>query len=447
MTARIAFIGAGSLEFTRKLVRDVLTFPALEDAAIVLMDINAERLGFARRVCQRIIDEGDYPAKLEVTTDRKTALAGADAVLCTILCGDVRTWQHDLLIPDRWGVSTAIGDTRGPSGIFRFLRTVPTMLSIVRDVEKLCPNAIFLNYTNPMAMNCRALQRASSVLVSGLCHSVQHTAMRLASWVGVPFDELQYTVAGINHMSWFIRLEHKNTDLYPRLRKVIRARRDLRRRECVRCEMFEQLGYFVTESSTHNSEYNWWFRKRPDLLKKYFPRCKGPKIGMENDVLYRYRARERAWKRDVLRELKDPKPLDLKRGYEYAAHIINSYVSGEPFWFNGNVPNTGLIDNLPHDVCVEVPVLASRRGLEPIHVGPLPPQCAALNNVTVASEEMAVEAFFQRDPEMVYHAICYDPLTAAVLSLAETRKMVKEMFRKNRPFLKYFRRLDAWLRS
>jgi len=444
---RIAFIGAGSLGFTRALIRDVLTFPALEGATIALMDINRERLDFARCACRRIIDQGKYPAKLEVTMDRRKALAGADAVLCTILCGDVKTWQHDLLIPNRFGVSTAIGDTRGPSGIFRFLRTVPTMLSIVRDIEKLCPDAIFLNYTNPMAMNCRALQRASSVLVSGLCHSVQGTAVRLASWVGVPFDELQYTAAGINHMSWFIRLEHKNTDLYPRLRSVMRASPDLRRREPVRYEMLKQLGYFVTESSTHNSEYNWWFRKRPDLLKKYFPRCEGPKIGMENDAIYRYRARERTWKRDFLRDLRDPKPLDLQRGQEYAAHIINAYTGAEPFWFNGNVPNTGLIENLPPGACVEAPVLASRRGLEPIHVGPLPPQCAALNNVTIAGEEMAVEAFFRRDPEMVYHACCYDPLSAAVLSLAEIRKMVKALFRKHRSWLRYFRNLDAFLRS
>jgi len=411
------------------------------------MDINAERLDFARRACRRIIDQGKYPAKLEVTMNRRKALKGADAVLCTILCGDVKTWQHDLLIPNRFGVSTAIGDTRGPSGIFRFLRTVPTMLSIVRDIEKLCPDAVFLNYTNPMAMNCRALQRASSVLVSGLCHSVQGTAMQLASWVGVPFDELQYTAAGINHMSWFIRLEHKSRDLYPRLRSVMRASRDLRRREPVRYEMLKQLGYFVTESSAHNSEYNWWFRKRPDLLKKTFPGCKGPKIGMENDALYRYRARERTWKRDFLRELRDPKPLDLQRGQEYAAHIINAYSGAEPFWFNGNVPNAGLVNNLPRDVCVEVPVLASHRGLEPIHVGPLPPQCAALNNVTISSEEMAVEAFFRRDPEMVYHACCYDPLSAAVLSLAEIRKMVKALFRKHRAGLRYFRYLDAFLKS
>ena len=223
--ARIVFIGAGSVGFTRGLVRDVLTFDLLKDATIVLMDINKERLEMARRSCRRIIDEGKYPAKLEVTTDRRKALAGADAVLCTILQGDVSTWKHDILIPNKYGVSTCVGDTRGPSGIFRFLRTAPVMISICRDMEKLCPNAIFLNYTNPMAMNCRAMQRAGDILVTGLCHSVQGTAMEIAEWTDTPFEELQYTCAGVNHQAWFTRLERNNKDLYPKLRRLALRRR------------------------------------------------------------------------------------------------------------------------------------------------------------------------------------------------------------------------------
>ena len=444
---RIAFIGAGSYGFTRGLVRDIMTFPALADSTIVLMDINRERLDFARRGVERIIKEGRYPAKVETTMDRKAALKGADAVLCTILQGDVRTWKHDILIPNKYGVSTNVGDTRGPSGIFRFLRTIPEMVAICRDMEKLCPDAILLNYTNPMAMNCRGMQRLSSIRISGLCHSVQGTAMMLARWIGVPFEEVDFLCAGINHMAWFLKFERRHKDLYPRIRKAVQTKKDIRNEEQVRNEMFLQLGYYVSESSGHNSEYNWWFRKRPDLLEKYCTHGTGWNPGAESYIVDEYLRRQRVWKKEIQKEIANPKPLDLVRGHEYAAHIINAYMGAEPYVFNGNVPNTALIDNLPADACVEVPVLASRRGFQAMHVGPLPPQCAALNGITVALEEMAVEAFVRRDPEMVYHAICYDPLTAAVLSLGEIRKMVKEMFRKNRSFLAYFRKLDAWLRS
>ncbi|MFH0963638.1 MAG: alpha-galactosidase [Planctomycetota bacterium] len=444
--ARIVFIGAGSYGFTRGLVRDILTFPLLEDSRIVLMDVNRERLDFARRAVTRIVAEGKYPATVEATMDRKAALRGADAVLCTILQGDVHVWKHDIYIPNRYGVSTNIGDTRGPSGIFRALRTIPEMLAICRDMERLCPDAILLNYTNPMAMNCCAMQRATSVRVTGLCHSVQGTAMMLAGWAGVPYDEVDYVCAGLNHMSWFLSFERRHRDLYPRIRKAILTSRKIRNEEQVRNEMFLQLGYYVTESSGHNSEYNWWFRKRRDLLEKYCTRGTGWNPGVENYIVDEYLRRERVWKKRIMKELDDPRPLNLKRGHEYATYIINAYMGGELFVFNGNVLNQGSIDNLPKVACVEVPALASRGGVRAMHVGALPAQCAALNSITAAVEDMAVTACLTGDPEMVYHAICYDPLTAAVLSLAEIRKMVKEMFRKNRPFLRSFRKLDLWLR-
>lgn len=435
--ARIVFIGAGSFGFTRALVRDILTFPLLRDSTIVLMDINKERLEFARRAVERIIEAGGYPAKMEVTMDRREALRGADAVLVTILVGGVNIWKYDILIPRKYGISINVGDTRGPAGIFRFLRTVPVMLDICRDMEELCPKALLLNYTNPMAMLCRAMQRETSITVSGLCHSVQGTAMMLARWLGVPYEELVYTCAGINHMAWFIKLEHRGEDLYPRLRQRVLRSRKIRNEEQVRNEMFLQLGYYVTESSGHNSEYNWWFRKRPDLIEKYCTHGTGWNPGHEAYILNSYTRRERTWKKLIRDALKQP--VRLERGHEYAAAIINAWVGGELYQFNGNVPNHGLIDNLPWGACVEVPVVASRAKLNPVHVGPLPPQCAALNQITVASEEMAVEAALTGDPEMVFHAIAYDPLTAAVLSLAEIRKMVREMFRKNRDHLPQFK--------
>jgi hypothetical protein len=260
--AKIVFIGAGSFGFTRGLVRDILTFERLRDAELALVDIDTERLSFARRAVEKIVAMGDYPATVTATTDRRKALRGADAVLVTILCGGVDVWKHDILLPMKYGVDINIGDTRGPSGIFRALRTIPTMLAICRDMERLCPDALMLNYTNPMAMLCHAMQRASSITVSGLCHSVQGTAGMLARWAGVQPGEVDYVCAGINHMAFFVRFEHRGCDLYPKLRRVVRTNRKIYNHEQVRNEMFLALDYYVTESSGHNSEYNWWFRKR-----------------------------------------------------------------------------------------------------------------------------------------------------------------------------------------
>ena len=439
---KIAFIGAGSFGFTRGLVKDVLTFPLLQDATIALMDIDPLRLEYIKRAVERIVAEGHYPARVEATLDRAEALKGASAVICTILSGGVNVWRHDIEIPKRYGVDTNVGDTRGPSGIFRALRTIPVMLSICRDMELYCPDAILLNYTNPMAMLCRAMQRETSIRVSGLCHSVQGTAEMLAHWIGAPMEEITYVSAGINHQSWYVKYEWNGQDAYPLIRQAV-ERPEVYNEEIVRNEMFLHLGYYVTESSGHNSEYNWWFRKRPDLIEKYCTHGTGWNPGVYAYILDEYFKREEDWKVMIQQWLDDPKPLNLARGHEYAAYIINAYLGGDPYKFNGNVPNTQLITNLPEGACVEVPVYADKRGFNPIHVGALPPQCAALNNVSVAVEEMAVEGCLAGDPTMVFHAIAYDPLTAAVLSLAEIRRMVNDMFAQNRDYLPTFKHFVA----
>lgn len=439
--AKVAFIGAGSLGFTRGLVRDLLTFDTTRDATIALMDIDEERLDFAKRAVESIVARGNYPAKVLATRDRKEALKGADAVLCTILCGDVDVWRYDIELPKKYGVDTNVGDTRGPSGIFRALRTIPTMIDICRDMERYCPNAILLNYTNPMAMLCRAMQRTSRIPVTGLCHSVQGTAMMLAEWIGAPMEEITYLSAGINHQAWYLEYKRNGKDAYPDIRKAVEKRK-IYNTEQVRNEMFLALGYYVTESSGHNSEYNWWFRKRPDLIEKYCTHGTGWNPGEYAYILKDYLRRKTKWKKEVEDWFKQGAPIELERGLEYAAWIINAYLGGDPFEFNGNVPNKGLISNLPQDACVEVPVLANKRGFNSIHVGALPPQCAALNNLSIAVEEMAVEAALTGDPTLVYHAVCYDPLTAAVLSLAEIRKMVQEMLRKNKDHLPQFKRIE-----
>lgn len=438
--AKIAFIGAGSFGFTRGLVRDILSFPALADSTIALMDIDTERLTMIKKAVERIIAAGNYPAKIIATTDRAEALQGADGVLCTILAGGVDIWRHDIEIPKKYGVDINVGDTRGPAGIFRALRTIPVMLDICKDIERYCPDAIFLNYTNPMAMLCRAMQGQSKVKVTGLCHSVQGTAAMLAGWIGAPLDEISYLCAGINHQAWYLEYKWKGADAYPLIRKAILERPEIYNEEQVRNEMFLHLDYYVTESSGHNSEYNAWFRKRPDLIEKYCTHGTGWNPGKYAYILNDYLKRETTWKKDMEKWLDEP--VDLKRGREYAAYIFNAvFGDGAPFEFNGNVRNFGLIDNLPVGCCVEVPVLATRRGLNPIHVGPLPEQLAILNNINARCEELAVEAAIEGDPRKVFYAIYNDPLTSAVLGLEEIERMVKEMFRFNAPYLPQFKHL------
>lgn len=435
---KIAFIGAGSFGFTRSLVRDILTFPALADSTIALMDIDRERLDFIRKEVDRIIAAGKYPAKVIDTMDRAEALDGADGVLITILQGGVDAFRSDIEIPMKYGVDINIGDTRGVSGIFRALRTIPVMVDIVKDAERLCPKAIVLNYTNPMAMLCRAMQSETKMTVSGLCHSVQGTAMHLAKWIGAPYDEITYLCAGINHQAWYLQYKWKGEDAYPLIREAVTTRPEIYNEEQVRNEMFLHLGYYVSESSGHNSEYVAWFRKRPDLIEKYCTHGTAWNPGEHAYILNHYQRVADTW-RDTIKEQLE-KPIKLDRGHEYAASIFNATIGeGTLFEFNGNVRNFGLIDNLPEGCCVEVPVFASKRGLDPIHVGPLPPQCALLNNISARCEEMAVEGCLTGNADMVRHAVYYDPLTSAVLSLAETKQMVDQMFEANKDYLTTFK--------
>jgi len=440
--AKITFIGAGSFVFTRNLVRDVLTFPLLTDATICLVDIDPERLEFAQKSCQKIVDMGGYPAKIVTTLDRVEALKGADIVMVTILAGSLDVWRHDIEIPKKYGVDFNIGDTRGTAGIFRALRTIPVMLSIVKDMEKYCPNAVMLNYTNPMAMLCRAMSRESFIRLTGLCHSVQGTSEMLAEWIGAPYSEITYTCAGINHQAFYLKYEWNGKDAYPLLREAV-EKPEIYNQEIVRNEMFKALGYYVTESSGHNSEYNWWFRKRADLIEKYCIHGTGWNPGEYAYAIKGYTKSLSTWKEDSQKWYAKETPINLERGHEYAAYIANALIGGEVFSFNGNVPNTALITNLPADVCVEVPVFVDKAGFHPVHVGALPPQLVALNHLSVMTEEMTVEAALTGDPTLVYHACCYDPLAASMLSLAEIRTMVNEMLEANRPYLPQFKHFRA----
>lgn len=436
---KFAFIGAGSFGFTRRLISDILTFEAFNDAEIALMDIDAERLSYIKRAVERIIKEGNYKANVYATADREEALKDADGVVITILSGGVNVFRTDIEIPKKYGVDINVGDTRGPSGIFRFLRTAPTMLQILKDVEKYCPNAFVLNYTNPMAMLCRYLQEKSSAKVTGLCHSVQGTSEMLAKWIGAPYEEITYLCAGINHQAFYLDYKWNGKDAYPLIHKAITENAEIYNEEQVRNEMYLKLDYYVTESSGHNSEYNAWFRKRPDLIEKYCTNGTGWNPGHYGFILNMYLERQDSWKKEI-DEWFNQEKLNLNRGHEYAAPIFNAlFGDNTMFQFNGNVRNFGLIENLPYGCCVEVPVVASKEGLRNISVGSLPDQLAILINTSARIEELAVKACIEGNRRMVYQAIMFDPLTSAVLCMDEIEKMVDEMFEANKDYLDYLK--------
>ena len=434
---KFAFIGGGSFGFTRKLVTDLMTFPAFQDAEIALMDIDPERLEYIKRACEKIVAKGNYPAKITATMDRVEALKGADGVLCTVLNGDVEVWKHDILIPKKYGVDINCGDTRGPSGIFRALRTIPLMFDICSDIEKYCPNAVLLNYTNPMAMLCRAMQeKFPNLKITGLCHSVQKTAAILAGWVGADPADVTYTCAGINHQAFYTDIKWKGEDMYPLVREAIK-KPEIYNEEIVRNNMFKHLGYYVTESSGHGSEYVAWYRKRQDIVDM-IEKGTGWNPGKHAYVLEMYTERKDTWRNDIYDFLNDEN-ISLERGDEYAAYIFNA-IFGDctPFKFNGNVRNFSLIDNLPRGCCVEVPVLASKGSLEPIAVGNLPEELAVLINTSARCEELAVRGALEHDAHKVFLACAFDPLTSAVLSLDEIEAMVKEMFEQNKEYIPWY---------
>ncbi|MGN1129311.1 MAG: alpha-galactosidase [Candidatus Flemingiibacterium sp.] len=430
---KIVIIGAGSFNFTRAISRDIFTFPALADSHIVLVDIPAgeKYMLAAEKIIKKTIEQGGYPGTVESTFDRRAALKGADVVLITIRNDtEIPVWERDLSIPKKYGVDVVIGDTRGPSGIFRFLRSAPVLKEFAKDILELCPDALVLNYTNPMCMVTSYLEHCG-VKLTGLCHSVQGTAAMLAKWIGADMKDVTYKCAGVNHQAFYYEFKVNGKDAYPEIFKAA-ENPEIYKSEAVRIEMMKGLGYFVTESSGHNSEYNAWFRKRQDLIDKYIPDSYANSVKIIT---------KRTETRDAeMQNILDQDAISLARGQEFAAYIINAVMGdGEMFEFSGNIRNNGLIDNLPDDVIVEVPIVASKRGLQPIKVGKLPRQIAALNTVTAQGEELAVEGCIAGDKEMIYHACVNDPLTAAVCSLAEIRQMVDEMFEANRDYLPQFK--------
>ena len=435
---KIAFIGAGSVVFTTAVIADIATFPAFDDAHIALMDINPHHLQRITECVERIRRERGVHFTITVTEDRSEALRDADAVLCTVFNGDVDIWRHEIEIPAKYGVSMNVGDTRSVAGIFRALRNIPLMLDICADIEKYCPNAVFLNYTNPMAMLCKAMQtRYPKVDVTGLCHSVQETSRMLAEWASVDYEGVKYTCAGINHMAFFLELTHEGRDLYPILREKIEEE-TYANKEKVRNEIFRTFGYYVTESSGHNSEYTPWFRKRPDLLRRY---CSPVGANWNpGEHAFSLNVRSDPQRFDKAIDSWFARPLPPNRTKEYAANILNARIGdGTPFPFNANVLNCGTIANLPDQACVEVPVVAHKDGYTRTWQGTLPTAIATLVGWTAGIENLIFEAFCEKSKAKVYQAVSLDPLCAAVLSLAEIKEMCDEIFEKNQDYLGDYR--------
>jgi alpha-galactosidase len=432
---RIALLGAGSAVFARQLMADMLTTPGLETGTFVLVDIDRRRLELAHRIGEMMARASGRRWKVQATADRRRALRDCDYVINTIEVAGLRNVRHDYDIPMKYGVDQCIGDTIGPGGIFKMLRTGPAWLAILRDAAELCPGAVMMNYTNPMSALTLLALRASRMPVIGLCHSVQNTAAQLAGYLDVPAGELRWRCAGINHLAWFTELRHRGKDMYPRLDELARDP-EMYEADPVRFEVMRHFGAFVTESSGHLSEYVPYFRKRPELLARY------TRGGYTGESGY-YANNWPAWRRggdDSIRELLDGRStLVLERSDEYASVIIEGIECGPPTVVHGNVLNAGLIENLPAGGCVEVAVAADAGGLHPARFGPLPPQMAALDAAHMYVHELMVEAVLERDLGAARRALLLDPLSAAVCSPEEIFSLFDEMVDAERTDLREYR--------
>jgi len=431
--AKVAIIGAGSLVFCKTLMNDFLGTPALAGSEYCLMALTHTRLDKMHDFVGRMIKDNGIDATVTKTTDRREALRDADYVIVMIQVGGVEGFRVDYEIPMKYGVDQCIGDTLGPGGVFRAARHIWALMDIAEDMRELCPNALLLNYANPMAMCCWALGTVEGLRFVGLCHGVQTTMDLIASYTERPKDEIDFISAGINHMGWFLKLEHKGEDLYPIL-KAHFEKPEYYVNEKVRGETMRHFGYFMTESTGHLSEYLPYFRKNQKALDLY---CDEPSFGGETGAYYNYCA-------DLADKFSKMDPLSIEttelqpRSAEYASHILEAHETGVAFRLSGNVRNDGYITNLPNGCCVEVPTYVDRLGLHPTVVGDLPRQCAALNQSNVSVQGLAVEAALTGDVEMLMQAVAMDPLTASVLTLKEIREMVTEMLEAQRDWLPQF---------
>lgn len=431
---KVTIIGAGSTEFATEMVTDILCTPGLERGTFGLVDIDAERLELAHGMAEFLIERSGRDWAVEASADRTKVLAGSDYVINTIEVAGLANVGHDYDIPLKYGVDQCIGDTIGPGGLFKALRTLPAWLDILADVARLAPGALVMNYTNPASLTVLAGLRATSLPIVGLCHSIQQTSEQLATYLGVPYEEIDWRAAGINHLAWFVDLKRDGEDLYPLLRQKARIP-EIYDQDPVRFEMMLHLGAFSTEGSGHASEYLPYFRKRPDLAARY---DRGGYRGESGFYAHNWPTWRATGDQRIRDCLSGKEAFELERGPEFASYIMEAIDTNVPAVIYGNVLNTGLIDNLPQDGVVEVACLVDKKGIQPTHFGPLPRQLAILDAQHMAFHDLVVTAVLEHDREAAVHALMVDPLTAAACSLAEIRQMFDEMVEAERDDLPEF---------
>jgi alpha-galactosidase len=427
---KVTMLGAGSA-FTPRLATDIMLIDGLNEGQLALVDVDAERLEIIHKLIQKIIADAGSKWTVTATTNRTEVMADSDYLINTIEVSGVQTVRFDNDIPAKYGVDQCIGDTIGPGGIFKGLRTIPVWLDVLADAERLCPACTVLNYTNPMSMMTLAATRSTGLPVVGLCHSVQGTSRKLANYMDVPYDEMVWDCGGINHMAWFTRLARDGEDLYPLLHKKAEDPQ-VHEQDPVRFDIMKHFGYFVTESSGHFSEYVPYYRKRPELIRKF---CGERYLGGSSfyaDNWPQWRADADARRR---RQLAGEEPFEIHRSHEYASSIIEAMELDRATVIYGSVANRGLIENLPADGVVEVAVLVDKAGLHPCRFGPLPAQVAALCAANMRCFELGVQAALHRDRRAAFHALLLDPLTAAVCSPEQVRQMCDELFEAEAEFL------------
>jgi len=436
---RVAMIGAGSVGFTRRLLMDVLAVTEFQNTEFRFMDISEENVNMAATLCRKMIEDNKLPAVVVATTDRLTALKNADYVISTVRVGALEAFAHDIEIPLKYGVDQCVGDTLGPGGIFYAMRTIPVLLGIAEDMRKVCPNALLLNYSNPMAMNTWALRKAGGVRVVGLCHGVQGGAWQIANSLKIPYDELEYICAGINHQTWFTKVCHKGVDLTDKVLEAFKNDPDMMKGEPLRIDVMERFGYYSTESNGHLSEYLPWYRKTADYHERYDN--KDSWAGGETGGYLRIcRESQEEYKENYPKWLSgelDQIPLG-DRSHEHGSHIIEGLETGRRYWGCFNVANTGLITNLPNGCTVELPCIVDSNGIQPTFIGDLPMACAATCRASISVQEMAVEAALTGDKQMLRLAVLHDPLTSAVCTPDQVWSMVDEMLEALKPWLPQF---------
>jgi alpha-galactosidase len=435
----VTMLGAGSF-FTNSILKDVILIPGSVGGELRLVDIDAGRLDLAHQLMQRIIDEAGETDKWSIrsSTNRCELLPGTHYIVNSIEVSGTECVRFDNDIPLEYGVSQNIGDTIGPGGLFKGLRTIPVWLEILRDCESLCPDALVLNYTNPMNMMCLAAARTSTMEVVGLCHSVQGTSKMLAKYAGIPYEQIQWRCAGINHLAWFTQFNGPDGEsLYPGLFEQARNREsEFAKAEPVRTDMMLHFGAFITESSGHLSEYLPYYRKRKDLLAKYTDTGYRGQESFYADNWPNWRIGQDEARR---KQIAGEEAISLERTWEYGAWIIEAAEKHVPTVIYGNVANRhGLIANLPFDGCVEVACLVDRNGIQPTQFGRLPKQMAAICDSNMRMFDLAVDACISRSKDLAVLALMFDPLTSAVCAPAEIKELTLKMFEAEAAYLPGF---------